>query len=166
MLTASPRHAQVLLSCAYAAGFRESGAGGITPTGREAAALPMVGIRSMGLGFESLVGVQRGGKRELLVSSSYLEMLVEIGNERFAENTRRIERFQAALYEATRGRPKPSGLQGGEWEGAAARRERKKEEGLKRREELRREMEKPSAAFSEVEGSILLGESENEYEPS
>ena len=63
----------------------------------------MVGIRSMGLGFESLIGEQSSGQRKQLVSSEYLIELARIGNERFAENTVRIERFREALRKSMMG---------------------------------------------------------------
>ena len=84
----------------------------------------------MGLGFESLVGVLVGGEVELLVTPSYLRILVETGNQRFRENANRTARFRTAFLEATHKLP------GKPWEDTEARRARKKEEGLRRREQL------------------------------
>lgn len=93
----------------------------------------MVGIRSMGLGFESLIGVQQGSRRDCLVTAEYLTQLAQIGNERFRENTARIERFRRALKEAM----SPESTAGvGEWEDANTRRERKRAEGLRRKAEM------------------------------
>ncbi|KAI9904213.1 hypothetical protein N3K66_000742 [Trichothecium roseum] len=143
--TASPQHAQLILGCALQAGFRESGAINIaSPPPRQGsvneettAATPMVGIRSMGLGFESLIGhLGKGGHRrrlELTVSRSHLDTLMAVANDRFAENARRIARFRRAFLDARRPRTNPDGLA---WEDAAARRERKKAEGLRKRAEL------------------------------
>lgn len=140
VLTASPAHAQLLLRCALQAGFRESGAVNLTAATDQQPS-PMVAVRSMGLGFESLVGRQVGDDvRELLVPEEYLHALMSIANERFIENEKRIARFQEALtgaIQADQGtRTKPDGT---EWEDAAARKERKRAEGLRRRAELQRE---------------------------
>ncbi|KAI0101196.1 methyltransferase TYW3-domain-containing protein [Daldinia grandis] len=138
VLTASPEHAQLLLRCGLQAGFRESGAVSLTPGAGEQHATPIVAIRSMGLTFESLIGYQSGaGNDEKLhrtVSPAYLRTLLRIANDRFAENTKRIERFRAALTKAT----KPAGGDGSGWEDAQVRRERKRAEGLRRREEVRK----------------------------
>lgn len=87
----------------------------------------------MGLGFESLIGVQVGDEIQLMVTSAYLKALVAIGNQRFQENSNRIQRFRSAFLDAV---STPSQKL---WEDADARRARKKEEGLRRREELRKE---------------------------
>ncbi|KAI9172290.1 tRNA wybutosine-synthesizing protein 3 [Paramyrothecium foliicola] len=126
----------LLLRCALQAGFRESGAVSLTPTAADEPATPIVAVRSMGLGFESLIGFEDEGGRKLMVLPEYLETLVEIANERFAENTKRIERFRSAFRDAMQVNPKKK-PDGGDWEDAAARRERKRAEGLKRREELK-----------------------------
>ncbi|KAI5860758.1 methyltransferase TYW3-domain-containing protein [Durotheca rogersii] len=151
VLTASPEHAQLLLRCGLQAGFRESGAINLVPSAAIAAsegqATPMVAIRSAGLAFESLVGFCRPGtgvndgdavgRIRCTVSPAYLRTLVRLANARFVENARRIERFLDALAEATGASP---GERAGErWEDAQVRKERKKAEGLQRREELRRQ---------------------------
>lgn len=153
-MTASPEHAQLLLRCGLQAGFRESGAVSLTAAAGEQHATPIVAIRSMGLSFESLIGYQSGSDDNELhctVSPAYLRTLVHIANERFIENTKRIERFRAALAEATR----PFSRNGGEWEDAQVRRERKRAEGLKRREELQRQRQDSDASASAV-GSTAL----------
>ncbi|KXJ94124.1 methyltransferase TYW3-domain-containing protein [Microdochium bolleyi] len=132
VLTASPEHAQLLLRCGLQAGFRESGAINITSSPGESVT-PMVAIRSMGLLLESLVGEQLGGQRHCSVTLAYMRRLLDISNQRFEENTKRIARFRAAVLEAT---TKPTKKDGTEWEDAEARRARKREEGLRRREEL------------------------------
>ncbi|KAK7715312.1 hypothetical protein SLS64_004011 [Diaporthe eres] len=146
VLTASPQHAQLILRCGLQAGFRESGAINLVPpttTNHDtsaAAATPIVAIRSMGLGLESLIGRETNGTKHCTVSVEYLRALVKIANERFAENTRRIGRFRAFLKEAAAGerRKVRKGDGGGEWENAEVRRERKRLEGLQRAEEARR----------------------------
>jgi tRNA wybutosine-synthesizing protein 3 len=93
--------------------------------------MPVVAIRSMGLGIESLIGVEVAGRRQCTVSNEYLQTLVELANERFEENARKIERFRQALANASHQltRKNRDGL---EWEDAAARRVRKRAEGLAR----------------------------------
>ncbi|CAJ2503928.1 Uu.00g113220.m01.CDS01 [Anthostomella pinea] len=138
VLTASPEHAQPLLRCGLQAGFRESGALNLTGTATEPVT-PIVAIRSMGLAFESLVGVQVDGISQCTVSPEYLQTLVQIANERFAENSKRIARFRTAVLETTE---PPKKKDGSEWEDSQARRERKKAEGLRRKAEgLRRKAE-------------------------
>ncbi|EGX96304.1 tRNA wybutosine-synthesizing protein [Cordyceps militaris CM01] len=133
VLTASHAHAQLLLRCALHAGFRESGAVSLV-SGEQQSAQPMVAVRSMGLGFESLLGYaddDEGGRRRLrlLVPPGYLDTLMAVGHARFAENVKRIRRFEEAFAEATA----PSrNLEGRAWEDAAARRERMRAEGLRR----------------------------------
>ncbi|KAG8408658.1 hypothetical protein J3458_019679 [Metarhizium acridum] len=127
VLTASLAHAQLLLRSALQAGFRESGAVNLTADSQSAA--PIVAVRSMGLGFESLVGHEFEGKRYALVSGSYLRALMDIGNERFSENTKRIERFRGAFKENLA----RMGSDGRRWEDPAARKERMRAEGLRRK---------------------------------
>ncbi|KAI1211870.1 methyltransferase TYW3-domain-containing protein [Annulohypoxylon truncatum] len=153
VLTASPEHAQLLLRCGLQAGFRESGAVSLTAPAGEQHATPMVAIRSMGLSFESLIGHQSGDggdKIHCTVSSAYLRTLIRIGNERFVENTKRIERFRAALAEAT----KPSNKNEEAWEDAESRRRRKREEGLRRREMLEKS-KCDDAKVIDVEDEVL-----------
>ncbi|KAI1153792.1 methyltransferase TYW3-domain-containing protein [Nemania diffusa] len=132
VLTASLDHAQLLLRSGLQAGFRESGAVNVTSTTTEAVT-PIVAIRSMGLSFESLVGIQEDGVTKCTVSDDYLHSLVRIANERFEENRKRIERFRAAVLDASHPSKKKDGI---EWEDAQARRERKRAEGLRRKAEL------------------------------
>jgi tRNA wybutosine-synthesizing protein 3 len=124
----------------------------VTPAaavGEDAVTTPIVAIRTMGLALESLVGVQRGagGAVECTVSPAYLRTLLDISHERFAENAKRIRRFEAAVEEALR---PPRKSDGSEWEDAAARRERKRAEGLRRKAELAsREKESKAAAVDQ-----------------
>lgn len=94
----------------------------------------------MGLGFESLVGYETpDGQRHRLVPAEYLRTLLSIGNERFSENAKRIARFRAAFQDAVRGPEPRRNPDGGEWEDAAARRERMRAEGLRRKAVLEAE---------------------------
>lgn len=116
-----------------------------------AAAMPIVAVRSMGLGLASVIGVCRDDGHEkgddhdsnvqCIVSPSYLEKLVRVADERFSVNRTRTERFRAALVEAMGSKlegvdPAPS-KKDEDWEDAEARRARKREEGLRRQAALR-----------------------------
>lgn len=116
----------------------------------------MVAIRSLGLGFESLVGYETpDGQRRWLVSADLLETLRAVADERFAENARRIERFRAAFLDAVRA---PQTTAGREWEDAAARRERKRAEGLTRQAALAADKtdERVADAAPDVESAAEL----------
>lgn len=94
----------------------------------------MVAVRSMGLGFESLLGYAgEDDRRRLIVPPGYLDTLMGIGHERFAENTKRIRRFEDAFRDATQAPAPRRNPDGGEWEDATARRERMRAEGLRRK---------------------------------
>ncbi|CAJ0547835.1 Ff.00g045890.m01.CDS01 [Fusarium sp. VM40] len=157
VLTASPEHAQILLRCGLQAGFRESGALNIIPNGKDAVT-PMVAIRTMGLAFESLVGQQVDGHRQRIVSPEYLQTLVQIANERFAENKKRIERFQNAFRDAVSAPAPRRNPEGQEWEDAAARRERKRAEGLRKKAEMKAKQEADTS--KEDDGLTNVGEQE------
>lgn len=108
----------------------------------------------MGLAFESLIGQQVDGRRQRLVPPEYLPMLIRIANERFAENTKRIERFQVAFRDAVTSASAPRrNPEGNEWEDAAARRERKRAEGLRKKAELQAGKETDTGSQSEARGS-------------
>ncbi len=115
------------------AGFRETGAVSLLARRLDEGATPIVAVRSMGLSFESLVGFADDTERYCVVSTGYLAKLMQMANERFVENQIRIARFQAALKTAF----EPPTAE--EWEDAETRRRRKRAEGLRRREELRRQ---------------------------
>lgn len=118
----------------------------------------MVAIRSMGLGFESLIGYQTESCREQLVTAEYLRSLMEIANDRFTENTKRIDRFREALADVTRTQPTRKNAAGEEWEDAAVRRERKRAEGLRRKAELlQKETKGAEAAEPETLAEGLSG---------
>lgn len=121
------------------AGFRETGAVSLLRRQPDEEATPMVAVRSMGLSFESLVGAETDGVRHLIVPPQYLKTLVQIANERFVENEKRIARFSAALGAAFAA---PKGKEN--WEDAETRRERKRQEGLRRRAELEKDKSKPA----------------------
>ncbi|KAL8810120.1 MAG: hypothetical protein Q9223_007816, partial [Gallowayella weberi] len=180
--TASLTHAAPILNAAISAGFRESGVQSLKNL-TDPNALPMVAVRSAGLAFESVIGIihtrlnppqalhgrdmedeqqQQGDKEEIaeaLVDETYLETLVDIANERFEANTERIRRFEEALF----------GIEGKksecEWEDRATRNERKRREGLARREELRDKDERQGAGDEDAEDEdedIMVGDFEDD----
>lgn len=96
----------------------------------------------MGLSLESLIGRETNGIKHCTVSGEYLRALINIANERFVENAKRIERFRrllrAALEKGEGSRKTRVKEDGTEWEDAEARKERKRAEGLRRAEEVKR----------------------------
>lgn len=94
----------------------------------------MVAVRTAGLALASLVGVcndstvEGDDEMKCLVSEEYLEILVGMANERFLANRERIARFEQDLFDKT--------SSGESWEDGDSRRERKRREGLARREAL------------------------------
>lgn len=161
VLTASLQHAQTVLAAALQAGFRESGALNLTSSSAAAPTeppTPMVGIRCMGLALASVVGFERAGIEYCMVPEWQLRSLVEVVNQRFGENAKRIERFRRLLREMMSGGEgkKKMGGEGGEWEDAGVRRERKRREGLVRRaEEVERKKREREV---EVEADDLMPE--------
>lgn len=114
------------------AGFRESGISGVVaPSGTHPT--PMVAVRTAGLAFDSIVAQRNDdGAPRLLVPQHYLRMLVEIANQRFVTNQQRIDRFREALLPRA---PDP------DWEPSDVRKERKRQEGLRRQAALRDQKE-------------------------
>ena len=112
----------------------------------------MVAVRTMGLAFESLIGHQVDGRRQRLVPPEYLQTLIQIVNERFAENTKRIERFRTAFGDAMTAPVPKLNPEGEQWEDAAARRERKRAEGLRKKEEMKAKKERESQTQSKNSG--------------
>jgi tRNA wybutosine-synthesizing protein 3 len=84
----------------------------------------------MGLALESIVGYEEGGKGYCIVSESMLGMLLEVANERFGENGRRIERLRGLLRGLGEGKEVRRSKNGDAWEDPQVRRERKRAEGL------------------------------------
>jgi tRNA wybutosine-synthesizing protein 3 len=153
ILTAAPELAQLAIRCGLHAGFRESGAINVAASPAEAA-MPLVAIRSQGLAFDSMVGIQELGQRRSLVSPEYQDHILAIANERFDENTKRIERFRRAFLEAVSGPNK--GRKDGEWEDDAVRRERKRAEGLERSAKLKAALIATDAGVEELEPGLNL----------
>mmetsp|Transcript_2053 Transcript_2053/g.7441 ORF Transcript_2053/g.7441 Transcript_2053/m.7441 type:complete len:285 (+) Transcript_2053:80-934(+) len=78
-------HARALLNCGLNAGFRNSGM--------------VLGAKKLSVAIRSTmhldVPIGLGGK--LLVSREYVDMLIDMSNEKFRENVRRIDRLCAAV---------------------------------------------------------------------
>lgn len=129
--------AQLVLTAALAAGFRESGAVSLAST-KAGESNPMVAVRSAGYSFDSIIGYQdEDGSNFALVDETYLRVLVDIANERFKINLDRIARFRNALLEAHRSGPLHGpGSSKPDWEDAETRKRRKREEGLARQQAL------------------------------
>ena len=146
VLCADLRHAAPLLAAAMNAGFRESGVQSLKGTdasekGRGGDGV-MVGIRTAGLGVESLIGVleeDRGNEIcRAIVGEDYLELLVKVSKERFCANEERRDRFRKELREHMI-RFEEQAKAADEWEDKDARARRKRSEGLQRKEQLRKE---------------------------
>jgi tRNA wybutosine-synthesizing protein 3 len=131
------------------AGFRESGALNLTSSSPEPAT-PMIGIRSMGLALESVIGFESGGKEFCMVPEYQLRNLVEISNDRFKENTKRIERFRSLLPEIGSEAHEKRSKQGEGWEDTQVRRERKKAEGLKKAQRMKQSAHQETKTPEEV----------------
>lgn len=154
-MTASLQHAQRVLSAAINAGFRESGVQSLKNLD-DPNAFPMVAVRTAGLALGSVIGCTGDDERDLeirsLVNEGYLRMLVNIANERFQANTERVERFTAQLSKST-------STQNLVWEDPEARWERKRAEGLKRRQEIHQSRAATEATYI---GSNDLGKNDDQ----
>ena len=140
-------HANMVLSAAIQAGFRESGAVNID-SGYRGPPMPMVGIRCHGLALDSIVGLlcddhdASHHSPKTLVTEDYLRTLVAIANDRFAENSRRTKRFREELIRLCHKNAHTNfrnlhpiavaNTGASVWEDSHSRRERKREEGLKK----------------------------------
>lgn len=139
-------------------GFRESGALSLT-TSKTGETNPMVAVRSTGYSFDAIIGYQDdNGCKVPLVGESYLRTLVNIANERFKINKERIQRFRSSLMEQSNydvaskvstSSSKP------DWEDPETRKQRKRMEGLLRRQAL---TEQATTSSAETESNeVQLG---------
>lgn len=131
-MTASLHHAEPVLSAAISAGFRESGIQSLKNI-REPDSCPMVAVRSSGLALESLIGMVVGHELEeevsAIVDEEYLGIILSLANQRFVSNAERIRRFFGNLFQ--REIEARTIL-----EDTMTRKERKRAEGLRRKELL------------------------------
>ncbi|OJD14832.1 hypothetical protein AJ78_04862 [Emergomyces pasteurianus Ep9510] len=141
IMASSLKHAQPVLAAATAAGFRESGIQSLRCL-NDTEAYPIVAVRSSGLALESIIGSHQRhtlvreeteeDTAKSVVSEDYLRMLLALANERFKTNANRRERFWAKLKELCTGRPEDVPSKRAGWEDPEVRRQRKREEGLRR----------------------------------
>ncbi|KAF1991582.1 hypothetical protein K402DRAFT_409737 [Aulographum hederae CBS 113979] len=150
VLTGSLDDAQKVITAALAAGFRESGAVGLAPN-HDGSVTPVVSVRTNGLTFDSIVGYETNtSSLRTIVDEAYLLHLCLTANERFNENTSRIQRFREALksrYQRTSSEKK-----GTNWEDSNLRRDRKRQEGLQK-QLLLRSFDNASSPSAKVEDS-------------
>jgi tRNA wybutosine-synthesizing protein 3 len=155
-MTASLHHAKPLLSAAISSGFRESGVQSLKNLD-DPSACPMVAVRSAGLGLEAIVacagskiGDHGSAGFRRLVTEDYLSMLLNMANQRFSANSRRIARFRDVLKETMAAEAKRTLLEK-TWETPFARRERKREEGLS----MKQARKETSPEDKELDGFIF-----------
>lgn len=160
-MAASLHHAQPILAAAITAGFRESGIQSLKNL-ENPYAFPFVAIRTAGLAFASLIGLkpnctyQQGHAAVIeesitrIVSEEYLELLVNIANDRFKANAERTLRFEHDLF---KGEEDP----GQAWENSKSRQERKRAEGLEQQQKLRRSQmgqESGKVSVPDIDGNV------------
>lgn len=132
-MAASLHHAQEILSAAINAGFRESGVQSLKNLD-DPNSFPMVAVRTSGVALSSLIGCMHDSENEeeiqSMVDEEYLEILLSVANERFIQNSERIQRFSDNLF-------RRENEVGSAWEDKSVRQERKRAEGLKQQQMLR-----------------------------
>ncbi|EGE07845.1 DUF207 domain-containing protein [Trichophyton equinum CBS 127.97] len=158
IMAASLSHAQPVLAAASNAGFRESGLQGLRCL-EDPEACSIVAVRSSGLGLESIIGyIENDGSPEAtarsFVTEEYLQLLVQISNERFAINTERMERFRVKLLHL--GGRQALGNPNLQWEDPVARRARKRAEGLER-SKAAKEAQKRENLTSVTDDDMIFG---------
>ncbi|OCK79760.1 hypothetical protein K432DRAFT_435162 [Lepidopterella palustris CBS 459.81] len=160
VLTASLDHAQKVLSAALGAGFRESGAVSLSSCGPAETHHPMVAVRSAGLSFDAIIGYQNPDDSCIsMVDEGYLRTLVGLANERFNINTERVQRFRTALLGLSNSVPVEPAQAADQAcarspsDSYEIRRQRKRMEGLDRRQAMR--TENPTSRGSEASNTFL-----------
>ena len=103
----------------------------------------MVAVRSAGIAFSTVIGLVDApqGRERLIVDREYLLLMLGVCNERFVENQRRTDRIRAGVRRLIARQQQGSCLDTGDgfmWEDKDVRAVRKREEGLKARDALRR----------------------------
>lgn len=153
ILTASVNDTKHLLAAASSAGFRESGAMGLT-TNKDGSTTPMVAVRSNGLALDAVVGyVDEGGTPVCIIPEEHLKLLNNIATARFKTNTERIARFRQALLKAYSTDENSTGKRADDYEDADVRRARKKAEGLARQRAIQAEREAENAINASIEST-------------
>lgn len=94
----------------------------------------------------------------LMVSLSYLRVLIDLSNDKFRMNVAQMARFEERLTKhlltAETATPKKVGDQGGEWEDKEARKERKKREGMLKQEETAKARAEKKKAAAEAAAEV------------
>lgn len=130
--------------------------------GLGASPFPMVAIRCNGLAMDSIIGVvsSSNGRVRDLVNITYLKTLIKVCNLRFEDNKRRANIFSAniedALFKDARGKDEVR-------EDKEARKIRKREEGLKKKMELKTAQDlegkitanDPREIFPDIDGFLV-----------
>jgi tRNA wybutosine-synthesizing protein 3 len=117
----------------------------------------MVAVRSTGLAFDTVIGYEN--REEIItsiVTEDYLNLMVDVANERFKVNSERISRFRAALLSSYAPSMKAEDNGFPEkvvWEDKAARQARKREEGLARQRILKSAKQEGGEVDLELEQS-------------
>lgn len=156
ILCASLEHARPLLAAAINAGFRESGVQSLKALDpSQVGDGVMVAIRTNGIVFESLVGLQDSdGVARAVVDEGYLAMCAGIINERFHWNEVRKARLVNELE---------SVIKRAGWHGDAAKQETKEERReRKRRAGLKRQAQQ---AYLNGEGSVAQNNATQTAQP-
>lgn len=115
----------------------------------------MLAIRTQSLSFDCIIGVYDNTIENIrpLVDRSYVAMLMEIGNERMRQNAEKMQRLQKEIELSLKDNDgnctRRKGKKGAEWEDAELRKQRLREEGLRRKEEIRRQKESGKAETTE-----------------
>ncbi|RPA85598.1 hypothetical protein BJ508DRAFT_322628 [Ascobolus immersus RN42] len=140
-----------ILKCALSAGFRESGIMNTGSLGKsQKPTYPTVAVRAAGLSLDTIVGtllsehdrnlVEFHNIHEpdqmllrLTVPENMIPLLVDLSNQKFVENRKRIDRFTRAVEDAVLA-PKPKQSN---WEDAETRKQRLRAEGLARQQALK-----------------------------
>lgn len=152
VFAASLHDARPLLAAAINAGFRESGVQSLKALEDEEAGA-MIGIRTAGLVFETIIGVvvpneEGQEKMQAIVSEEYLKMCAGVIQERFQGNEIRKQRLIKELEAVVKRADDDANAESEE-----DRRQRKKEEGLQRQQEMQNERSKEKA--EEANGDLL-----------
>lgn len=90
----------------------------------------MIAVRTNGIALDSIIGYEDGhGHVVPMVSEAYLWTLLGVANKRFGINAERRDRLRASLIPCTSASDQ-------DWEPTDIRKQRKREEGLKRQQAL------------------------------
>ncbi|CCU82713.1 tRNA wybutosine-synthesizing protein [Blumeria hordei DH14] len=154
VLTASLCHANTVLTAALQAGFRESGALNLA-NDKGNPVTPMVGIRSTGLALDSVLGLELDRQPICIIPEWHMKGLLVKANQRFAENSQRLTRFQTLLAKFANGGTVKLARVG--WEDSEERRARKREEGMARARALTTKSESPHVRNTESLGDPASG---------